>query len=110
MLNSWFAPIVDSPVIAMSGITPRSFPGKTSGMLRPSAERRLRSALWLVSAILLLENWNCSSFSFDDRRDVERRIAAATWPGTLVSVVATFGTARPRNSPPGSSVKLLSCV
>ena len=26
------------------------------------------------------------------RRCVERRIAAATWPGTLVSVVATFGT------------------
>ena len=36
-------------------------------------------------------------------------MADPTWPGTLVSVAATFGTASPRKSPPGSSVKLLSC-
>jgi len=95
--------------MATSGMTPRSLPGKTSGMFKPSDERRFRSADWLVSEMVLLENWNWNSFSFE-LPCASGRMAAATCPGTLVSVVATFGTNRPRNKPPGSSVKLLSCV
>jgi len=38
--------------MATSGMTPRSLPGKTSGMFKPSEiERRFRSADWLVSEI-----------------------------------------------------------
>ncbi len=109
MLNNWFAPIDDMPLIATIGITPRSLPGNTSGMFSPSADRRFLSAAWFVSLMVLPENWNWSSFIFDDPC-VDRRIAEATCPGTFVSVVDTFGTAKLRKSPPGSSVKLLSCV
>ena len=80
-------------------------------MFRPSDVRRFAVRVsWLVSEIRLLENWNCSSFS-----SVPPCIDAQYRRGHLARHVGVGGRdvrapRGSRNSPPGSSVKLLSWV
>ena len=57
----------------------------------------------------LLENCSDSSLKVFGLRVVVSW-PTNTWPGTSVSVVATFGMAVLKNSPPGSVVALRSCV
>ena len=76
------------------------------------SDRGLKTAIYDISEVAV-ERVARGEMPFQENGAaavLERRITDATCPGTLVSVVATFGTASPRNRPPGSSVKLLSWV